>query len=84
MDKVTELAKEKYGMTKKDVKLLINYKLSRNDDVHKDSFNRDEDTPASVLFQQAQDALNLLRLADQSSEFQSAFETCVIRVYRKS
>ncbi|RIA98403.1 hypothetical protein C1645_130643 [Glomus cerebriforme] len=83
-DKVTELAKKEYGMTINGVKLLINYKLSRNSDVHKDSFNRDKNTPASVLSQQAQDALNLLRLADQSSDFQSAYETYVRRVYRKS
>lgn len=83
-DKVTELAKKEYGMTINDVKLLINYKLSRNSDVHKDSFNRDKNTPASVLAQKAQDALNLLRLADYSPDFKSAFETCVRRVYRKS
>lgn len=68
-DKVTKLAKKEYGMTINAVKLLINYKLSRNSDVHKDSFNRDKNTPASVLAQQAQDALNLLRLVDQSPDF---------------
>jgi hypothetical protein len=68
-NKVNKLAKKKYRMTINDVKLLINYKLSRNNDVHKDSFNRDKNTPASVLFQQVQDALNLLHLADQSPDF---------------
>ncbi|RIA80372.1 hypothetical protein C1645_882200 [Glomus cerebriforme] len=66
-----------------DVEALFSYKLERNREVHKVSLNRSE--TASVLSQQLQYALRILRLApDQPPNFPRAFEKCAECVYRRN